>query len=431
MRTISTLVLGLLPALLLLPSCPPTDDDDTTPAPDDDDSVLDDDDSGLDDDDSVEPDDDDSTSVDDDDVTGDPACTDGYEPLAVITGFEPRVRSIAVHAPTWTLAVQDDEAVYIYDVSQPAAPVQVAEYPALDLGPTGAWLDLAPADWGFVALGRTVEEPGDYWIWVQTIEVDGSGIPSLGGGTSFYLSSAGSNEENDPEVTYPNFVTSRGEDVALACRTEGASPIVTILSYAEGNLTPVSTRSVQYAVWTARPAIDSANRVILPEPYALRIAPFDTSDDHSRTDSLSVHPRTPLLTDQGWLIPTVSEFARPPLYLFDIDAMTFEEIGTTTNQFDEVIGEGAPDGATQATIYDGDLFLANDTRGLTRAPWDPGNIEVPTVGMNPTQELFEETLGEPLWPHPWPSAALVRFVERIEDHLFIGPEVGILRICPQ
>ena len=422
MQKVRLLTLALALPMLVANSCRPTDDDD--------DSVLDDDDSVLDDDDSVLPDDDDSTPVDDDDVTPDPACTDGYEPLAVITGFEPRVRSIAVHPTTWTLAVQDDQAIYIFDVSQPATPVQVAEYPALSLGPTGAWLDLAPADWGFVALGRTVEEPGDYWIWLQTIEVDSSGVPGLGGGTSFYLSSAGSNEGNDPEENYPNFVASLGDDVAIACRLEGGPPIVTILSYSGGNLAVESTRSVDYAVWTARPAIAFADRVILPEPHALRIAPFDSSADHSRTEGLSANPRIPLLTDQGWLIPTLSTNARPPLYLFDIDTMTFEEIGTTANMYDDGGPKSGPDGALQATIYEEELFLANGTRGLTRAAWDPGEIEVPYVAGSPTTELFEEQLGQGFWPETV-SGAVLHFVERIEDHLFIGPEVGILRICPQ
>jgi hypothetical protein len=49
--------------------------------------------------------DDDDATADDDDATPDPACIEGYEPLAVMEDYDGDVESIAVHADSETFAV--------------------------------------------------------------------------------------------------------------------------------------------------------------------------------------------------------------------------------------------------------------------------------------------------------------------------------------
>ena len=145
----------------------------------------------LDDDDSVGPDDDnssgdDDSAGDDDDVTPDPACTDGWEPLAQLDDFEPYILDYSVDPESRTLAVVTSHNLRVFDLSEPRAPALLEVFDGEEVLLDDAdWVAVSVAEGGHVALGRSEDETGG-WAYVQLINT-GPGSASLGHGTSFFV----------------------------------------------------------------------------------------------------------------------------------------------------------------------------------------------------------------------------------------------------
>jgi hypothetical protein len=412
----------LLAAGLLVVACGPAvddDDDATTPADDDDSTLLDDDDSAVvDDDDSGVDDDDDSSVVvdDDDDVTPDPSCIRGYEPLAVMDGFDGEVRSIAVHTASSTFAVLAEGEMVFYDVSDPWNPAELDRIEPGLLGSDATWTDIAGAEWGFAALGQTVEA-GVSSAHTLTVEVGGSTV-ELGTAESVALGLP------QADYTGPRAIATDGDQVALLTSVDVHDGSVEY--YTRVGLSLVHNASSPFygssSEWENM-ALDG-QRAIVRGVVLVITEPGEEPVQVSGSGS----GQRPLRLSEGWLVPTTTTATGPtPLYLLDVDNATIVPIGQAYSASDGY----SRDGAFQGTIYEGELFLAQSANGLVRTAWQPPTIDaVPTMTGADTQDIWTEGLGV------FGPAGLIR-IERIDGILFVlgwawnDHPVGILRICPQ
>jgi hypothetical protein len=129
----------------------------------------------------------------------------------------------------------------------------------------------------------------------------------------------------------------------------------------------------------------------------------------------------PLVVPEGVLIP---EYAVPLhgcnacLELFDPHTEQITYLSDTPCQW---IHWKESDGAYQAQLYDGELFVANGHSGVLRMPWTPDALVVPV----------ESTLTADIWPE---RPEMLKRMERIDDLLVLyddwNPKVGLVRICP-
>jgi hypothetical protein len=415
--------IGATAALLLLLACAcspePADDDDTTAVADDDDSTA------IDDDDATSPDDDDVVNDDDattdDDDSGGPVCIDGYQPLAVIDGFDGPALAIGLQATPPTLAVLTETEIRLFDVVEPRTPQMVATFAASGLGEDGIWVDVAPADWGFVLVGQT-EDQGECIGHVMSILLDPS--PVLGPVASFGM------DDDCDSNTYMGAVAAEADVVAVGASltepTDGGVVRFYGADEASGAVSLVSVRELPSPAWRGGLALEGTT-ALMPNDIWLHLVPMDAEDEIARAQMLNGRFMRPLPLADGWFVPTTGTGLSAPLYLLDVATATVEQIGQT-----ETSSTGYyADGAWQGTSYEGELFLAQVAEGLVRTEWDPPNIDASGISSSHTTAIFTEGLGLP------GPGGLVR-IERIDDTLFVlgalgvsVPPVGILRICSE
>ncbi len=420
-----------LPLLVLVPllvlSCRPTDE--PPPVVDDDDSVAQDDDDSVqpsDDDDSGATDDDDTTPVDDDDVTPDPACTDGWEPLAILDDFDANIRDYSVDSGSSTLAAVTERYLYVYDVSEPRTPALLEIFDAQEMvDPAGEWRAIAAAEGGHVVLGRWETETGG-WAHVQLIDA-AVGSAAQGFETAF---STGAVDESG-WVGQATDIAAHGDQSGVVSwhPSEKGECAAHFLEHRDYGLVLTASRP---SLWG--PLNDMAHTgsaLIHPGTPSVSIIPSDPAGEILSFE-VSGSAEIPLETEAGWLIPTLGGYTdRNELYRLNEDLTAVEQIGWTapsSSFYDD-------DGAHQLAVYEDEIFVANGLGGgLLRAAWTPDDwidVEGPSTL---TADLWEEYVGAD-------GSGSTR-VERADDILFVAgkwspsegewqtPSIGVVRICP-
>lgn len=376
----------LLAAVVALgSSCQPTaDDDDTTPPIDDDDDTVspNDDDDVTDDDDLVDDDD----LMDDDDTECPPldlppelppSSLDGLVPLAVLSDFDGLI-AIATHEPTRTLAVIDERSLYLYDLVEPASPIEVGRFEAGELGTDAEWVDLAPADWGFVALGKVPEGDSDRG-WVKLVLM-GEDEPLLAPGGQLPP------QEASPGVRpRPQKVAVNGTELAVGARVDADHSLVMFLSYESGEIEIRGERHTfsesctglgldsDHAIWTAHSGLS-----VVPREPARPLVHHDPSGATSGV----------VWTEDGWLVLTQSSIIATSIYLLRPETDYFCPIGVVG-----VPGAGKPSdpvtGPSQALFFGDDIFFAGGGSGLLRTEWDPPEVFVGIDRPNPLWDFWD------------------------------------------
>ena len=128
----------------------------------------------------------------------------------------------------------------------------------------------------------------------------------------------------------------------------------------------------------------------------------------------------PLVVPEGVLIPGFEvpiNGCDACLELFDPVAGQITYLSDTPCQW---IHWKQSDGAFQAQLYEGELFVANGHSGVLRMPWTPDALVVPQ----------QTTLTAAIWPD---RPEMIKRVERIDDLLVLyddwNPLLGLVRIC--
>ncbi len=394
MKTLPLALASLLP--LVAASCRPADDDTAT-------------------------DDDDSAVVDDDDSTPDSACTEGWEPLAVLDDFEADILDYSVDPESNTLAAITEQYLRVFDVSEPQTLALLATFDVQEaVDPTAEWVAISAAAGGHVVLARWADSSGG-WAQVQLLDAAPTSA-GLGAGTVFFTG---------PPDEYGN--TEQVTDIAAS----GArSAVVTwwweestayFLEHHESGLAIEGSRALPAHYWTR--IAYTGTEVILPSEQ-VQIAATDPSVDIV-SRPISGPARNPLETDVGWLIPTLGDCpGQNELYRLNEALTALEQIGGTAGVCDEYID----DGAHQLSVYQGEIFVANGGGRLIRGDWTPDDWVTVEGPSTLTPEVWEEYVGVEV---PWAAR-----VERLDDVLIVGgewsneidnwvlPQLGLVRICP-
>jgi len=361
--------------LLAAAACKPTVDD---TAIDDDDSAGSDDDDSVqppDDDDSGATDDDDVTPVDDDDVTPDPACTDGWEPLAILDDFEANIRDYSVDSGSSTLAAITERYLYVYDLSEPRTPVLLETFDVqVVVDPAAEWVAVSAAEGGHVVLGRWQTETGG-WAHVQLIDAT-VGSAALGFETTIF---SGEPDESGA-VPLATDIAAQGTRSVIVCSWWEESRAY-FLGHEEFGVVLDGSRPILGGYWDEIAFAGVA--VIHPGSPYVTIVPSEPSIDVVQFP-ISGIARNPLETEAGWLIPTMGGCSPNQLYLLGDDLSAIEQVGETAMACDEYIS----DGAHQLAVYEDEIFVANGGGRLLRGDWTPDDwisVEGPSTGRDPSQ----------------------------------------------
>ncbi len=403
----SVLPLALLISLSLVSCKPDPLDDDDSVGPDDDDSSGDDDSAG-----------------DDDDVTPDPACTDGWEPLAQLDDFEPYILDYSVDPESRTLAVVTSHNLRVFDISEPGSPVLLEVFDAEEVLLEDAdWVAISAAEGGHVALGHSEDESGG-WAHVQLV-VSAQGSASIGPGTTLFTGA-------------PDEYGTTGEATDIAAHSTGSVVVAWhpddstayFFDHLKAAVALETSRTIPRHHW--RRIAFSGSALLLPSE-TFRIVPMDPSLDVVQLDILGA-ARLPAEAESGWLVPTHGNCVAPNrLYRLRKDLSAIQQVGETELS---CWSEFHTDGAHQVAAYGNELFVANGDGGLLRGTWETDDwisVQGPTTL---TGELWEESVGVAI---PW-----VTRVERLDDVLVVGgslwssftddwaiSRIGLVRICPQ
>ncbi len=379
--------------------------------PDDDDTVSNDDDSAVDDDDSA-------GQPDDDDVTPDPACTDGWEPLAILDDFEANIHDYSVDPGSSTLAAITERYLYVYDLSEPRTPALLETFDVREVvEPAAEWVAISAAEGGHVVLGRWQDETG---AWAQVQVVD-----AVGGGAGLSLErvflTGAPDKDGTPELAWD--ISARGVRSAV---TTGwwKEATVYFLELDDSALVLEGSRALPAGGWDR--IAYTGDAVLMPSYQRIRVVPFDSSSEIRSLD-IGGSAQIPLETEHGWFIPTISHsYTTPPLYLLNDALLDIHHIGET--EVGCYLPKDDLDGAHQATVYEGEIFVANGCSGLLRADWTPDDWVSVAGPTTLTQEVWEDAIEGPV-----PEYADLAFrVERVEDVLAVGGSwyLGLVRICP-
>ena len=287
------------------------------------------------------------------------------------------------------------------------------------LGSEASWTDIAQADWGYAVLGQTTEGGT---TWAQTMKLEVGPTPSLGPSSPFELGPASGSYTGARAIAADGDVVSVLTSVDLHdgyveyYRSDGSA----LSHYAWADYTGNRISPGRIVLDGERTFMCGGDRIEFAQP----------GEPHRHVEIDGGYSERPLRLSSGqWFVPTTSTTTTTPLYLFDAEELTVEQVGETTT--------GAyldPGGAFHAALYDGELFLAQITRGLVRTPWTPPDIYAYGPGGSATSALWTRGLGTP------GPVGLTR-IERIDDVLLgLGPQgegfgdappIGLLRICPQ
>ena len=366
-------------------------------------------------------DDDDSAVEDDDDVTPDPACTDGWEPLAILDDFEADIRDYSVDPGSSTLAVITERSLSVYDLSEPRTPVLLETFDVHEVvDPAAQWVAISAAQGGHVVLGRWDNETGS-WAHVQLVDaVEGSA--GLGFETTVFT---GEPDEYGAVPLATGLAAHDNQSVFVSDWWEESRAY--FLEHHESGIALESSRPLSGGYWGSFAYTGEA--LIDPGTPYVRVVSSDPSVEIVNL-SISGEARLPLETEAGWLIPTMGDCSPNELYRLSDDLSAVEQIGETEMSCDEYIS----DGAHQLAVYDDEIFVANGGGRLLRGDWTPDdwiNVEGPSTL---TPEVWQEHLGVEV---PWAAR-----VERLDDVLIVGgewsneidnwvlPKLGLVRICP-
>jgi len=370
-------------------------------------------------------DDDDSAVEDDDDVTPDPACTDGWEPLAILDGFDSDIRDYSVDPGSGTLAVITPQYLTVFDVSEPRIPVLLETFYVEDIiDSTATWIAISAAEDGHVVLGRWQNETGG-WAHVQLIDAT-EGSAALGFETTLF---AGEPNEHGT-VGEASDITARGAQSGVVTWHPGEKGESTayFLEHRDSGLVVAASRPSLW--WGLDNMAHAGSALIHPGTPNVSVIPSDPASEIVRFE-VSGGAEIPLETGAGWLIPTIGGCVGPnELYRLNTDLSAVEQIGVTEMScaFEN------NDGAHQLTVYEDELFVANGLAGLLRGAWTPDDWIAVEGPSTLTPQLWQEYVGAD-------GSGSIR-VERDEDILFVSgqwsttfgewdmPSVGVVRICP-
>ena len=367
-------------------------------------------------------DDDDSAVEDDDDVTPDPACTDGWEPLAILDDFEADIRDYSVDPGSSTLAVITERSLSVYDLSEPRTPVLLETFDVHEVvDPAAQWVAISAAQGGHVVLGRWDNETGS-WAHVQLVDaVEGSA--GLGFETTVFT---GEPDEYGAVPLATGLAAHDNQSVFVSDWWEESRAY--FLEHHESGIALESSRPLSGGYWGSFAYTGDA--LIDPGTPYVRVVSSDPSVEIVNL-SISGEARLPLETEAGWLIPTLGGCVGPnELYRLNADLSAVEQIGLTEMScaFEN------NDGAHQLAVHEDEIFVANGLGGVLRGAWTPDDWITVEGPSTLTPQLWQEYVGAD-------GSGSIR-VERDEDILFVSgqwsttfgewdmPSIGVVRICP-
>jgi len=361
-------------------------------------------------------DDDDSAVEDDDDVTPDPACTDGWEPLAILDAFEGDIVDYSVDPVSSTLAAITERYLFVYDLSEPRTPTLLDSFDVQDLvDPTARWLALSVAEGGHAALSRWEAETGG-WAHVQLIEAT-AGSANLGLDTTF---STGEPDEYGQVPLAVDLAAHGARSVVVSSFWNEARAY--FLEHQESGVSIEGSRTLEAGYWGS--IAFTGDAMIAPGTPFVRVVWSDASIEIAHLSIFGL-PRHPAETEAGWLIPTMAGCLGPnALYRLSTDLTAIEQIGET----EDVCDKFYDDGAHQLAVYEDEIFVANGSGRLIRGAWTPDDwITVEGPGTL-SADLWGAALGESFPSHYGYAGR----VERFGDTLVVGAEwyLGLVRICP-
>ena len=398
------LSLALL-AVLALAGCPQTDDDDSAidddDAVEDDDDAVDDDDSGAqDDDDAVDDDDsaDDDDAVDDDDATPDD-CVDGWAPRALVSPAIGGLVQFAADPMTARLGIVSGQQLEVWDLSDAANPALFHTHDPLEVGPWGGWWGLAPAPWGFAAVGTSSEGPTEVF---HLLTVEQAVAGSLIG----------------PRINLPFLPSHVAVDGSLIVAVGGMG--IGFYELGTIELIEVSTRTFEPGLGTINGlALDGDVAIVTSWTGGVQLVP--SSADLPAVDlTPTANPQQPLAVPEGWLIPETSNFWQGSIGALELLDLEQESL-TWLAQPPVISAADGEDGPFAAALHEGELFLANMESGTLRADWTTEGLAIP-VGTTLTADV-------------WPGGPLQPNRADLFDGVLIlgttwGSSVGLVEICP-